>query len=119
MITPHRFRTKRQFWSYRGSSVITRSSADYRIVGGKIVRKPSGGDTYGLTNEYHRGLKNLFKSAALDSIKNAKMKESYQKLVDRGLKETIARVQIARKIAASCLAIWKSGEKFEIERFSS
>lgn len=119
VITPHRFRSKRQFWSYCGLSVITRSSADYRVVGGKIVKSQNDGTTYGLTTEYHRGLKNLFKGAALDSIKNEKMRGSYQKLVDRGLKETIARVQMARKIAASCLAIWKSGKKFEIERFSS
>src|SRR5262249_52222232 len=36
--TPHRFRTKRQFWPYCGLSVVTRSSADYKIVEGKIIK---------------------------------------------------------------------------------
>ena len=29
VITPHRFRSKRQFWSYCGMSIVTRSSADW------------------------------------------------------------------------------------------
>jgi transposase len=28
VVTPHRFRTKRQFWSYCGLGIVTRSSAD-------------------------------------------------------------------------------------------
>jgi transposase len=29
VITPHRFRTKRQFWSYCGLGIVTRSSSDW------------------------------------------------------------------------------------------
>lgn len=29
VITPHRFRTQRQFWSYRGPGIVTRSSSDW------------------------------------------------------------------------------------------
>lgn len=119
VVTPHRFRTKRQFWSYCGLSVITRSSSDYRIEKGSLIRSKKNEATYGLTKEYHRGLKNLFKSAALDGLRNKRIKQVYEKLVKRGLKESVARVQIARKIAAGCLAIWKSGEEFEVERLVS
>src|SRR5262245_23557189 len=38
VITPGRFRTKRQFWPYIGLSVVTKSSADYKEVQGKIVK---------------------------------------------------------------------------------
>jgi transposase len=33
VVTPHRFRSKRQFWSYCGLAVATRSSADHHVVG--------------------------------------------------------------------------------------
>jgi transposase len=31
VVTPHRFRSKRQFWSYCGLAVVTKSSADYHV----------------------------------------------------------------------------------------
>jgi transposase len=34
VATTHRFRTKRQFWTYCGLAVVTRSSADYKTVEG-------------------------------------------------------------------------------------
>ena len=36
--TPHRFRSKRQFWAYCGLALETRSSADYRFQDGQLVR---------------------------------------------------------------------------------
>src|ERR1700687_5763282 len=36
--TPHRFRTKRQFWSYIGLALKTSGSAEYRFVGGQLQR---------------------------------------------------------------------------------
>jgi transposase len=46
--TPHRFRTKRQFWPYCGYAVVTRSSADYQFVEGKIVKQRKKVSTRGL-----------------------------------------------------------------------
>ena len=42
--TPHRFRTKRQFWTYCGLGLETRDSGEYRMVNGQIERKkkPAG-----------------------------------------------------------------------------
>ena len=36
IVTPFRFRTKRQLWSYAGLAVVTRSSADFTLVDGEI-----------------------------------------------------------------------------------
>jgi len=119
VVTPHRFRTKRQFWSYCGLSVITRSSSDYRIENGGFVRYKKNEGTRGLTRDHHRRLKNLFKGAASDALRVKRVRPYYEGLVERGLKESIARVQLARKLAAGCLAIWKSGEEFAIERLVS
>ncbi len=45
VITPHRFRTKRQFWSYCGLSVVTRSSSDWVQSGREEDRRKLGGAT--------------------------------------------------------------------------
>jgi transposase len=120
VVTPHRFRTKKQFWSYCGLSVITQSSSDYEVdKKGSIVRSKKNEATYGLTREYHHGLKELFKAAALSGIQNKQVRKVYEKYLERGLKEPIAQVQLARKLAAGCLAVWKSGKEFEIERLIS
>lgn len=115
-VTPARFRTKRQFWSYCGLSVVTRDSSDYEIRDGSLARRRKPAITRGLTRHYHRGLKNLFKGAAMDSLRNKQIRPYYDQLLERGLKESVARVQLARKLAASCLAIWKSGKEFENEK---
>jgi transposase len=115
-VTPHRFRTKRQFWSYCGLSVVTRGSSDYEVKQGSFVRRKNATYTRGLTRHYHHGLKNLFKGAATDCLKNKQVRPVYEQLLERGLSEPIARVQLARKLAASCLAIWKSGKEFENEK---
>jgi transposase len=36
--TPHRFRSKRQFWTYIGMSVVSSSSSDYEVVDGTIKK---------------------------------------------------------------------------------
>lgn len=42
VVTPHRFRSKRHFWSYCGLAVVTRSSADYRLDGAQLRRTKKG-----------------------------------------------------------------------------
>ena len=36
--TPHRFRSKRQLWTYSGLAIETRDSAQYRYVAGQLQR---------------------------------------------------------------------------------
>jgi transposase len=115
-VTPHRFRTKRQFWSYCGLSVVTRSTADHEVRQGSIARRAKTVSTYGLTRNFHHGLKGLFKGAAKDCLRNKEIRVLYEDMLERGLKEPIARVQLARKLAASCLAVWKSGKEFDNEK---
>ena len=38
MQTPHRFRSKRQLWTYSGLGMETRASAQYRFVRGQLQR---------------------------------------------------------------------------------
>ena len=45
MQTPHRFRTKRQLWTYCGLALETYDSAQYRFVGGQLKRSKKAATT--------------------------------------------------------------------------
>jgi transposase len=60
--TPHRFRSKRQLWAYSGFAVETHDSGEYRYVGGKLRRTRERIRVRGLSGNYNRDLKNLFKA---------------------------------------------------------
>ena len=62
--TPHRFRTKRQFWSYSGLAVATHSSAEYELHGGRVVRRSKPVATRRLNRNCNRRLKAVFIPAA-------------------------------------------------------
>ena len=62
--TPHRFRTKRQFWTYCGLALETRDSAEYRVIDKQVERKKRPAQVRGLNWNYTHELKNVFKGAA-------------------------------------------------------
>ena len=111
--SPHRFRTKRQFWAYCGLAVVTRSSSDYELVGSGLQRRPKGTQTRGLNREFNHRLKRAFKSAALEALKEDSIKKIYTRITEKGIRSEMALLTIARKLAAVALAIWKSGEEFD------
>lgn len=68
VVTPHRFRTKRQFWSYCGLGVVMRSSSDWiRAADGSWIRGQVQ-QTRGLTRFHNPTLKDVFKGAATTVI---------------------------------------------------
>jgi transposase len=115
-ITPHRFRTKRQFWTYTGFSIISRASAEYEIAQGELKRTKRKPLPRGLNHNYNRVLKNVFKGAALTAAYRGPFKKVFDQRVANGTAPNIALVILARKIASITLALWKKGEKFDIER---
>jgi transposase len=116
--SPFRFRTKRQLWTYCGFAVITRSSADYQVVGDKLERRRKSAQTRGLNANHSRRLKLVFKSAAIEALKDAFFKQMYERLQTSGVRAEMARLTIARKLAAVALAIWKSGEEYDETKMS-
>ena len=116
--SPHRFRTKRQLWTYCGFAVVTRSSADYKVVGDKLERRHKSTRTRGLNPNHSRRLKVIFKSAALEALKEEFFKKMYERLKAAGVRAEMARLTIARKLAAVALAIWKSGEEYDEMKLS-
>ena len=116
--SPHRFRTKRQLWTYCGFAVVTRSSADYRVVGDKLERHHKSRQTRGLNPNHSRRLKLVFKSAAIEALKEEFFKKMYERLQASGVRAEMARLTIARKLSAVALAIWKSGEEYDETKLS-
>jgi hypothetical protein len=118
VVTPHRFRTKRQFWAYCGFGVVTRSSADWVRLNGEWVRARVA-QTRGLNFNYNRTLKMIFKGAATTVIAHAApnpFREAYDRLCGQGTRPNLAKVTVARQIAAAALAMWKNEEVYDPER---
>jgi hypothetical protein len=117
MRTPWRFPTKRNLWAYVCFAVVTHSSADYEIHDGRPVRRRRKPMTRGLNRNHNRILKNVFKSAATAATaRPGPLRDLYQGMVDRGMAEELARVTLARKMAAITLRLWKKGELYDPTR---
>lgn len=116
--TPHRFRTKRQFWTYCGFSVVTRSSSDYKFEGSKLVRHRKRVTTRGLNRNFNRRLKAVFKGAVQQAIKREPFKSYWEQLNARNVNIAVARVSVARKLASVTLAVWKNLERFDVEKYN-
>lgn len=116
VVSPARFRTKRQFWSYCGLGIVMRSSSDW-------VRTTEGGwsraevqKTRGLNLNHNHALKNIFKGAATTVIAQLEaepLHQDYQRLIAAGTKPNLAKLTIARKLAAIALSMWKSKERYD------
>ena len=114
--TPHRFRTKRQLWTYSGFGIETHSSADHRFVDGQLQRSNKQVSIRGLNQNHNHDLKNLFKGAAIvASSKPGPFQEFYVALLANGMRPEMARLTLARKIAAITLWIWKKGAHFNAQ----
>lgn len=117
--TPHRFRTKRQFWNYCGLGLETRDSGEYRVVNDQVERRKKPVLIRGLNWNHNHEMKSLFKGAATAaSARNGVFREFYLRLLNKGMEPEMARLTLARKIAAITLNIWKKGEAFDSERLN-
>jgi transposase len=114
MQTPHRFRTKRQLWTYSGLGLETRDSAQYCYVEGQLQRSKKPQQLRGLNSNHNHDLKNIFKGAAMTaSVSAGPFHDFYQALLTKGMRPTMARLTLARKIAAITLIVWKKGARFD------
>jgi transposase len=114
--TPHRFRTRRQFWSYVGLGLVTFDSGEYRLVQGRIVRRSQPAKIRGLNRNHQPRLKEIFKSAALTAIRQpGAFKEYYDARVQQGRDPALLRLTVARKLAALVLSLWKKGGRYRAQ----
>ena len=117
MQTPHRFRSKRQLWAYCGLALRTYDSGEYRFVGGQLKRSKKAVTIRGLNKNHNHDLKNIFKGAATRAAAAAgPLQDFYEARIANGMKPAMARLTLARKIAAITLLVWKKGVRFDAKQ---
>ena len=121
VVTPYRFPSKRDFWSYCGLAVVTRSSSDWvRARTGEWMKAPVQ-QTRGLNKNCNHVLKDIYKGAATTIIGQARdnpLYQHYQSLLDGGTKPNLAKLTIARQIAAITLALWRDKEVYDPKKLA-
>jgi hypothetical protein len=91
--TPHRFRTKRQLWTYSGLGLETRDSGEYHFVQGQVRRRKKQVFIRGLNKDHNHDLKGLFKAAATRaSVQPGPFQDFYQRSLAKGIKPTMVRL---------------------------
>ncbi len=99
IVTPHRFKDKYHLYSY---AKLTKHNRE------------SDGRQYGKSRA--KGLpilKSIFVSAVIGATKSdTSFRRKYNNMKDRGANNEAARGAVSRMIAATVLAIWKSGKKY-------
>ena len=120
MQTPHRFRSKRQLWTYSGLGIETHDSAQFRFVRGQLQRSKKPQQIRGLNRNHNHEMKEIFKSAATRaSCGRGPFHDFYTGLLTKGMKPEMARLTLARKIAAIALTLWKKEERFDAEQLKT
>jgi transposase len=120
MQTPHRFRSKRQLWTYSGLGVKTRDSAQHCYVDGRLKRSKRPQQVRGLNQNHNHEMKEIFKSTAMSASRcGGPFGDFYAGLLAKGMKPEMARLTLARKIAAITLTLWKKGGRFDAEHLKA
>jgi transposase len=122
VVTPYRFRSRSGFWAYCGLGIVMRSSSDWvRAPTGEWV-KTAVQRTRGLNQNFNHTLKRIFKGAATTVIGRAEddpVYRHYERLLEGGTKPNLAKLTLARQIAAITLALWRSGEAYDPKRLAA
>ncbi len=120
MQTPHRFRSKRQLWTYSGLGIETHDSAQYRYVREQLQRSKKPQQIRGLNRNHNHEMKEIFKGAATRaSCGVGPLRNFYVALLAKGMKPEMARLTLARKMAAITLTLWKKEERFDAEQLKA
>jgi transposase len=70
-----------------------------------------------LIKDHNHDLKGLFKAVATTaSARPGPLQDLYQAALTKGIKPTMARLTLARKIAAITLILWKKEERFDAQQ---
>jgi len=122
VVTPHRFRTTRQYWSYCGLGIVTRTSAQWRPgpTGGWIRQNEP--QAVGLNRKRNAHLKSVYKGAAktiVEQMPGHPWAKDFQRAVAAGMRPNLAMLTLSRRIAATTLAMWKKEEVYDLKNHKS
>ena len=115
VVTPFRFRTRRQFWSYCGLGIVMRSSSDW-VQTQEGWQRAQLSVPRGLNKHSNRTLKAVFKGAAttvLQAWPEDPLHAHYRRLLDQGTRPHLAKLTLARRLAAIALRLWKTEEVYD------
>jgi transposase len=74
----------------------------------------------GLNQNHNHEMKRIFMRTAMSASRCAgPLQDFYAGLLAKGMKPDMARLTLARKIAAITLTLWKKGERFDAEHLKS
>ena len=97
---------------------MMRSSADWVKRSDGWVRTETA-KTRGLNRRFDRTLKYVFKGAAttvITKLPGSPLQQRYAKLLEAGTKPNLAKLTLARTIAATFLSMWKHEETYDPAR---
>ena len=101
----------------RGLALETHSSGEYHYAQGRLQRSRRPVALRGLNQNHNHDLKSIFKGAATKAgSATGPFHDFYSALLAKGMKPTMARLTLARKIAAITLLVWKKGVCFDAQQ---
>jgi hypothetical protein len=78
------------------------------------VRRRRAPLTRGLNPNHNRVVKNVFKGAATSAaVRDDALRAWYEARLAQGMRAEMARLTLARKLAALTLRLWKTGEYYD------
>jgi transposase len=90
------------------------------VVEGQLQRSKKSVTLRGLNQDHNHDLKDIFKGAATRaSSSSGPFHDFYEHLLTQGRKPTMARLTLARKIAAITLIVWKKEVRFDASYLKS
>ena len=116
VITPHRFRTRSQFWAYCGLGIVMRSSSDWVQTRAGTWARAQVQQTRGLNRNHNSTLKGIFKGAAttiITQLTEDPLYGHYLRLTSAGTKPNLAKLTVARQVAAIVLRMWKDEKEYD------
>lgn len=109
---PQRFHSRRAVWAYAGLAVVQRSSAEHRVEDGRVIRDRRRTGVH-LSKIAQPVFKKLLRDIALHaSIRGGPFRKLYDTYLKSGKRPSIARLSLARRVAAIIFAVWRSGVPF-------
>src|ERR1051325_1042611 len=113
LVAIRSFPSRRHLWSYAGFAVIVHSSGDHVVNGSGDVRSRPA-HARGLTRNYNPRLKRVLKDIALGmSLGRGPLRAIFDAHVARGLSVPVARVALARRVAAIIFALLRDQVSFD------
>jgi hypothetical protein len=116
VVSPFRFR-KRQ---HCGLGILMRNSSDWDQMPDGAWRRVTVNATRGINQNHNHMLKAVFKGAATTVIRlspaDEPLRQVYLRQTAAGTKPTMAKLALARKLAALQLSMWKHQEVYDAKR---